>query len=88
MHETRATLILVARTNITLSIDAGLLREARVLAAQEGTSVSRLLADRLEDLIRRHKDYETAKRRALRRLSRGYRLEASPAPSRDALHER
>jgi hypothetical protein len=78
----------VTRTNVTLSVDTELLREARILAAQEGTSVSRLLADRLEELIRRHKDYETAKRRALARLRKGYRLESSPAPSRDALHER
>jgi hypothetical protein len=78
----------VARTNITLSVDVELLREARILAAQEGTSVSRLLADRLEELIRRHKDYEAAKRRALARLRTGYRLESLPAPTRDALHER
>ena len=46
---------MVSRANVTLSIDEDLLREARILAAQEGTSVSRLLADRLEELIRRHK---------------------------------
>jgi hypothetical protein len=78
----------VARANITLSVDSELLREARILAAQEGTSVSRLLADRLEELIRRHKAYETARRRALARLRRGFRLEWTPPRSRDALHER
>jgi hypothetical protein len=78
----------VARTNITLSVDTELLREARILAAQEGTSVSRLLADRLEDLIRRHKAYDSAKRRALVRLRKGYELGWKKPPSRDALHER
>lgn len=78
----------MARANITLSVDSELLREARILAAQEGTSVSRLLADRLEELIRRHKAYETARRRALARLRRGFRLEWTPPRSRDALHER
>jgi hypothetical protein len=77
----------VKRANITLSIDTELLREARILAAQEGTSVSRLLADRLEELIRRHKDYERAKRRALATLRKGFHLEWKPV-SRDALHER
>jgi hypothetical protein len=77
----------VSRTNITLSIDTDLLREARILAAEEGTSVSRLLADRLEELIRRQKDYEAAKRRALAILRKGYDLEWTPI-SRDALHER
>ncbi len=79
---------MVSRTNVTLSVDEDLLREARILAAQEGTSVSRLLADRLEELIRLHKSYDTAKRRALARLRKGYRLGWSPPPSRDALHER
>jgi len=78
----------VARTNITLSVDTELLREARILAAQEGTSVSRLLADRLEDLIRRHKAYDSAKRRALTRLRKGYALGWKKPPSRDTLHER
>jgi hypothetical protein len=78
----------MARTRITLSVDTDLLREVRVLAAREGTSVARLLASRLEELVRRHSDYESAKRRALARLRVGYRLESSPAPSRDVLHDR
>lgn len=78
----------MAKANITLSVDAELLREARILAAQEGTSVSRLLADRLEELIRRHKAYDVARRRALARLRKGFRLEWTPPRSRDALHER
>ena len=77
-----------AKSNITLSVDSELLREARVLAAQEGTSVSRLLADRLEELIRRQKDYDVARRRALARLRKGFRLEWTPPRSRDTLHER
>jgi len=79
---------MVARANMTLSIDERLLREARILAAQKGTSVSRLPADRLEELIRRHKSYDAAKRRALARLRKGYRLGWNPPPSRHALHER
>src|SRR6267143_160621 len=38
------------KTNVTLKIEAELLREARVLAAEEGTSISALLATRLEQL--------------------------------------
>ena len=76
------------KTNVTLRLDARLLREARILAAQEGTSVSRLLAERLEELIRRHKAYESARRRALARLRQGFDLGFSPPGSRDELHER
>ena len=78
----------MARTNITLSVDTELLREARILAAQEGTSVSRLLADRLGELVRRHKAYDAAKRRALARLRKGYELGWTQAPSADRLHVR
>ncbi|HJS56592.1 MAG TPA: DUF6364 family protein [Vicinamibacteria bacterium] len=77
-----------AKTNVTLRLDAGLLREARVLAAQEGTSVSRLLADRLEELIRRRKEYETARSRAVTRLRKAQALGWTRPASRDDLHER
>lgn len=76
------------KTNITLKVDADLLREAKVLAAKQGTSVSRLLASQLEELIRRDRAYETAKRRALARLRKGFDLGWAPVGSRDELHER
>lgn len=76
------------KTNITLKLEADLVREARVLAAQKGTSVSRLLAEELEGLIRREKAYEAAKRRALARLEKGFDLAWTPPAHRDALHER
>ncbi len=79
---------MASKINVTLTIDAELLREARVLAAQEGTSVSGLLRDRLEELVRRHKACDTARRRALARLRKGYDLRWTPPPSRDELHER
>ena len=76
------------KTNITLKVDADLIREAKILAAQRGTSVSGLLAQQLEDLVRRDRVYEAAKRRALARLGEGYDLQWTPPASRDELHER
>lgn len=76
------------KTNVTLRLDAALLREARILAAAEGTSVSRLLAARLEELIRRQKSYEGARRRALARLREGRDLGWRKPASRDELHDR
>jgi hypothetical protein len=76
------------KANVTLTIDADLLREARILAAEAGTSVSGLLRDRLEELVRRHKAYDAARRRALARLRKGYDLGFAPPRSRDELHER
>jgi hypothetical protein len=79
---------MTTKSNVTLSVEADLLREAKVLAAQRGTSVSRLLADELEKLVRQDKAYETAKRRALARLEEGYDLGWTAPASRDELHER
>ena len=76
------------KTNITLKLDAGVLREARILAAEEGSSISGLLAAKLEELVRERKAYDRARRRALARLREGLDLGWSPARSRDELHER
>lgn len=46
------------KTNITLKIEADLLRKARILAAEEYTFVSALLAPRLEQSVRERRDYE------------------------------
>jgi len=76
------------KTNVTLKLDAGLLREARVLAADEGRSISALLTDRLEALIRERKAFDKARRRALTRLRQGLDLQWTPPKSRDEIHER
>ncbi len=76
------------KTNVTLKIDAELLREARILAAEEGTSMSAMLAGRLEQTVRERRGYQQAKQRALRRLRRGLALGWKRPQSRDELHER
>jgi hypothetical protein len=76
------------KTNITLKLDADLLREVRILAATEGTSISALLTERLEKMVRERKAYEGARRRALARLKEGFDLQWTPPRSRDELHER
>jgi hypothetical protein len=76
------------KANITLKLDAALLREIRVLAAEEGTSISALLAARLEQIVRERKTYERARKRALSRLREGLDLRWTPPRSRDDLHER
>lgn len=76
------------KTNVTLKLDADLLREARVLAAEEGRSISRLLTDQLEGLVRERKAFERARKRALARLRGGLDLQWTPPESRDELHER
>ncbi len=75
------------KVNITLKLDADLLKEARILAAEEGTSVSAMLAARLEETVLDRRGYQQAKRRALARLKRGFNLGWKPG-SRNELHER
>ena len=75
-------------TNVTLKLDSDLLREVRVLAAEKGSSISALLADRLEAMIRERKAFEKARRTALARLGEGLDLRWRPPRSREELHER
>ena len=75
------------KTNVTLKLDADLLREARG-GCRRGTSVSALLTDRLEAIVRERKAFDKARRRALARLREGLDLQWRPPSSRDELHER
>jgi len=72
--------------NLTITADEEVLRWARVKAAQENTSVARLVGDLLKERMRAERGYQAAKRRFLgakpRVLSRG------PYPTRDELHDR
>jgi hypothetical protein len=76
------------KTNITLKLDTDLLREARVLAAEEDTSISAMLAAKLEQIVRDRQTYHRARKRALARLREGMDLRWSPPRSRDEIHER
>lgn len=76
------------KTNVTLRIDMELLKEAKVLAARQGISLSRMLSETLEEIVRRELTYEKAKERALRRLRRAPDLGCQPLASRNQLHER
>ena len=75
------------RQNITIAVEQELLRKARVLAAERGTSVSKLLSDELERLVGQSERYQKVRAEALADLDRGLRLGGQVA-SRDALHER
>ena len=76
------------KSNLTLKLDADLIREVRILAAEQGTSISALLSSRLESMVRERKSYDQARRRALARLNEGYDLHWKRPRSRDELHER
>jgi hypothetical protein len=77
-----------AARNITLTLDEDILREARVLAAQEGLSVSALLRRELVSLVEHQRGYAKARESALRRLARGRSLGVGATWSREELHDR
>jgi hypothetical protein len=76
------------KTNITLKIDAEILREIKIMAAEEGSSISGLLTSKLQELVSQRKSYQRSKRRALARLRKGFELGFIRPASRDELHER
>lgn len=76
------------KTNITLKLDADLLREVRVMAAEEGTSISAMLAGCLSAIVREGRGFEGSRRRALARLREGWNLGWTPPRARAELHER
>ncbi len=76
------------KTNITLKLDSALLREVKILAAQDGTSISSMLSTQLEQVVRNRKSYDQARRRAIARLRKGMNLHWTPPASRDELYER
>jgi hypothetical protein len=55
----------VPRRNLTVQLDEETIRQAKILAAERGTSVSGLVARELEQLVTRNARYEEAMRRAI-----------------------
>ena len=74
--------------NITLTLDEETLREARVLAAQRGLSVSAFLRVELAGLVERQRGYVKARESAVNRLRRGHSLGGGKLASREELHDR
>jgi hypothetical protein len=76
--------------NITLSLPEEDVREARILAARRGTSVSQMLARMLRDLVEQESGYARARDRSLARLHQGMDLGTNGhiGWSRDSIHER
>lgn len=76
------------KTNITLKLDSEILRQVRIIAAEQGTSISGFLASKLEEIVNHRKSYARSKKRALARLGKGFEIGYVRPSSRDELHER
>jgi len=76
------------KQNITLAIDQRLLKRVRSFAAQQGTSVSAMLATELRRLVETQEAYAQAKSRALAQLDAPFHLGGRGIRHREDLHDR
>ena len=60
--------------NLTLKLPIDTIRKAKVVAAERGTSISALVAAKIEELVGEDAEYQAAKRRALDWLKQGWHL--------------
>ena len=74
--------------NITISMDNEVLAKARVLAAQQGLSVSALLRQEIMRLSEEDGAFTTAREEARQRLHRETRLGGGPRPTREEINDR
>ncbi len=75
------------RQNLTIAVEKDLIRKAKVLAAERGTSISRLLANELQRLVEMETTYMRAREAALAEIDMGLRL-GGQAVLREDLHDR
>jgi hypothetical protein len=78
----------MTKQNVTVSLSQQTLRKAKILAARQGSSISRLLAQQIETLVGEQEAYEQAERQAVLLLDQGFHLGGLIRASRDEWHER
>ena len=75
--------------NLTVKLDEATIRKAKVVAAKRDTSVSRLVADEIDRLVRDDDAYEQARVEALADLESGFDLGSEGRlPPREAAYDR
>ena len=75
---------------MTVALPEDLLKRLKIIAAQQETSLSAMLARTLQQLADQEEGYTAARRGMLEDMRRGYRLgtHGRAAWSRDEIHER
>ena len=75
--------------NLTVRLDEATIRKAKVVAAKRATSVSRLVADEIDRLVREDEAYEQARVEAMADLESGFDLgSGGHLPPRDDAYDR
>lgn len=77
------------KRNLTVKLDESTIRKAKIVAAKRSTSVSRLVADEIDRLVRADDAYEQARIEALADLESGFDLgTGGRLPSREEAYDR
>lgn len=78
------------KQNITLALPKDVLKRVKVMAAEQGTSVSALMERLLQERLARHEGYEQARQRQATLMAEGFDLGTSGERTwaREYLHER
>jgi hypothetical protein len=76
------------KVNLTVKIDKDLLRKIRVVAAEQGRSISALVSDFILEKYSKSESYEEARKRAIALMNSGIELNWEKPLSRDEIHER
>lgn len=79
---------MIQKQNLTVSLKKETIQKAKVLAAKRNTSVTRLLADYVEEMVAEDEKYEAARKAALDYLSKGFPMGGQIAADREDWHER
>lgn len=74
--------------NVTITLDEQTAAWARVRAAEQGMSLSRLVGKMLRETMTRDRDYEEAMRRFLSKKPKALGPPGQPLPRRDELYDR
>ncbi len=73
--------------NVTLAIDAALLRRARIKALEDGTSLNAVLRERVEEYVS-HASPATTAKQAFLRVAAASKGRGGRKVSREEMHER
>ena len=74
--------------NVTITLDERVARWARIRAAEQNTSVSRLVGELLREKMVDEEEYLVAKEQYLSQPPRKLKKSGAKYPSREALHAR
>ena len=76
------------KQNVTLSVEKDLIKKGKVVAARKDSSISKMLADLLKNMVENDDHYEAAKRSAFQLLKKGLHLGGKVTWKREDLYER